>query len=78
LAGITGAQARWRAAEGLIPVHRLKGRNLVVAFKSEIAAHARGLASQSRKVSEASTVTSPVAEQFEVKKQQWTKKAKIS
>jgi hypothetical protein len=50
--GITGAQARWRAAEGVIPVHRLKGRNLVIAFKSEIVAHMRALVRKSRKISE--------------------------
>ena len=50
--GITGAQARWRAAAGLTPVHRLKGRNLVVAFKTEILAQMRELVGKSRKVSE--------------------------
>jgi hypothetical protein len=50
--GITGAQARWRAAARLIPVHRLKGRNLVIAFKSEIVAHVRALIGKSRKISE--------------------------
>jgi hypothetical protein len=50
--GITGGQARSRANAGLIPVHRPKGRNVVFAFKSEILAHMRALASKSRKLSE--------------------------
>src|SRR5437016_522464 len=54
--GITGGQARSRAAAGLIPVHRPKGRNIVLAFKSEIIAHQRGLA---RKSCERATVKVP-------------------
>jgi len=54
--GITGGQARSRANAGLIPVHRPKGRNVVLAFKSEILAHQRALTSSrsSRKVAEES------------------------
>jgi hypothetical protein len=49
--GITEGQARSRANAGLIPVHSPKGRNLVYAFKSEITAHMRAIASKCRKPS---------------------------
>jgi hypothetical protein len=46
--GITRDQVRYKASAGLIPVHRPKGRNLVYAFKSEITAHMRAIASKCR------------------------------
>jgi hypothetical protein len=49
--GITGGQVRYKASAGLIPVWRIKGRNVVYAFKSEITAHMRAIASKCRKPS---------------------------
>jgi hypothetical protein len=49
--GITRDQVRYKASAGLIPVWRIKGRNVVFAFKSEITAHMRAIASKCRKPS---------------------------
>jgi hypothetical protein len=49
--GITRDQARYKASAGLIPVWHIRGRNVVYAFKSEITAHMRAIASKCRKPS---------------------------
>jgi hypothetical protein len=46
--GISLGAARSQAKAGDIPVWRIKGRNVVYAFKSEITEHMRGLARKYR------------------------------